>query len=78
MENTKIEEKSQNKYHLLPKSEQFAILQRYRDSKQPSAHKPITTEQNEIIEMTENLFIGEVVKWNLGSQWMNAIIASKP
>jgi hypothetical protein len=78
MENTKIEEKSQNKFHLLPKSQQFDMLQRYRDSKYPSTRKPMTAEQAETVERTEELFVSEIVNWNLGTEWMRSINANRP
>jgi hypothetical protein len=77
MEKPQIEEKSQNKFHLLPKSQQFAILQCYRDSKYPSAHKEMTAQQAEIIDKTEELFLSEIVNWNLGGEWMRSIGANR-
>lgn len=78
MDKPKIEEKSQNKYHLLPKSQQFEILQRYRESKYPSAHKPMTPEQAEVVDRVEDLFLSEIVNWNLGTEWMRSINANRP
>jgi len=78
MDKPKIKEKSENKFHLLPKSQQFETLQRYRDSKQPSGCKPMTANQAEIVDRTEDLFLSEVVNWNLSEQWMNSIAANRP
>lgn len=76
MEKPIIEEKSQNKFHLLPKSTQFETLQRYRDSKKPSARKPMTAVQADIMERAEDLFLSEIINWNLGKEWMSAINAN--
>lgn len=63
--------------HLLPKSEQFAILQRIRDRHIPK--KKFTTETEDVIaEMAENNFITNVLDSGLSNEWMESIYNGRP
>jgi len=72
-----FQEKPDNKFHLLPKPQQFATLQNYRDLRMPHG-KFLTDEEDKLADKVEELFIGEVVEYGLSNEWMNAILNGRP
>ena len=77
MNKPQFQEKPKQPSTLLPKPQQFDVIQRVRDLH--VCHKKFTTEKEDAIsDMAENFFVGNVLDMGLSGEWMKAIDNGRP
>lgn len=77
MNKPQFQEKPKHPSTLLPKPQQFDVIQRIRD--RHICHKKFTTEKEDAIsDMAENFFVGNVLNMGLSGEWMKAIDNGRP
>ena len=77
MNKPQLQQKPTNSCVLVPKPQQFDVIQRVRD--RHVCRKKFTTENEDAIsDMAENFFIGNVLEMGLSEEWMKAIDNGRP